>query len=346
MRMDVAKTPSRASVSGRIGLVGALALAWGAPAPANGADDDGGDEPDATASSDLRTELAWARAGWGDDLRGVHFHAPVAKLRAWVPPGRTIQVYVYTPEHACQRVELSRDGETDEGPEGAPAVRRHRLVGKVNFESRIDEDGTRLRTFSPLSVGALLSAEDGGSAEARGPDGRWQAHSSWGFGGETVFGALSSVDGDVARFGGDPVELHARCDGPFDWLPCTSGGERPCDSCQRLHVMTVPLHSLFGSSHHFDRPVTCQEKCPPPRAPPAQARLDALFGRATPWVPSRRPIAEIPAIYRSRSRSRSRALARAACLAVHFPVRCPPGAMAGSGASARCRSSGRGPARW
>src|SRR3569623_2837226 len=53
-------------------------------------------------------EIAWARARWPDELKGLHLHAPLRKLLAWLPRSGAMSVYLYAGDFACRRDTLSR----------------------------------------------------------------------------------------------------------------------------------------------------------------------------------------------------------------------------------------------
>src|SRR5215831_4835896 len=56
----------------------------------------------------LKREVAWARAKWRADLKGVHFESPTAKLLAWAPPGGEVKVWLFTDNDACTPTQLQR----------------------------------------------------------------------------------------------------------------------------------------------------------------------------------------------------------------------------------------------
>jgi hypothetical protein len=123
------------------------------------------DEP-SKGHYDLSAEIAWARKRWPDDFKGLHFHSPLAKLLAWVPPGRTVPAFLFTNRefsdtHACRRVELSR-GVTESG-ELLPS-----LEAKINDRATI-EDGTKTRAFTILRVGRWLVQPEYGATYSESP---------------------------------------------------------------------------------------------------------------------------------------------------------------------------------
>ena len=250
---------------------------------------------EAQEKANLNGEIAWARTTWTGELRGVHFKSPLASLLAWVPAGRAVQAYIWTEDHACQRVELFRD--TDGDDEAPPTLR-----GKTNFSFSTD-GGKARRSFNYITVGQLLNSEDCCYAsELRGPDGRWHEDSSGGIGlPDTTYGALSYADDHVARFGGEPIVINAICDGPIEWLPCASGGERPCNRCQNISITLTEGGPLDGYGRDFGgRRITCREPCPRYVESATMARLNELLPRVAPWRPRRRPISRIPSLHRSR----------------------------------------------
>ncbi len=261
---------------------------------AHAEDPEDGPEP----SYDLKGEIAWARATWPDEMKGLRFKTPVAKLFRWVTPGRSIVAYVHTGEDACKRVEVSYYVDDETGESSEPPI----LNGKLNFKGEV-ENGKKLRAFDLLWIGERLEKSDDWQNEVQDEHGRWRPNSSGGYGLEgTMYGVLSYVDDRIALFGGDPVEIHEYCLGPFDWLPCASGGERPCDRCEQMSVTLTGEHATFGYRHvpHDGRPITCDERCPTYPESPLLRRLQELRGHVRAWRPSAIPRAAIPSLYRFR----------------------------------------------
>lgn len=253
-------------------------------------------EAPAPASRDLQAEIAWARATWPDDFQGVHFHAPLQKLRAWVAHG-PIPVYLFTQDAACRAATLTPHGDPGTG-NGGPQPLTARLVGPARIE-----DGRAIRDVTEVVVDRELSQEDGSAHEARDQDGHWRLVDSSGYGvPPTVYGALSSVDDRVARWGGQRLIIRPVCSGPVEWLACAGGGQRPCVRCETVSVMIVGPLALAGRSiSHGDRPVTCHDPCPRYPESPSVARLLALSARADLWRPLNDPPATVPSLYRSRA---------------------------------------------
>ena len=238
---------------------------------------------------DLAAEIAWARTRWPDELQGVHFHVPIARLVEWVPRGRKLTGFVYTPDHACLPVELRRD-------EDRPLLEA-RIVTR-----RWSEQGRPRRELTVAWAGEELEWEDSDSeVEVRAPNGAWRMESSSGYGTSTNFGALSSVEEGVARFDGDALRINAYCDGPVEWLACPGGGEHPCERCDAIGVRLTSRTAVWGRSRHQgDRPVACHEACPRYPENPDRSRIEALAGRVSPWRLERRSPSQSAALYRSR----------------------------------------------
>jgi hypothetical protein len=258
---------------------------------------------------DLWSEIAWARATWRDELKGLHFHGPLANLLAWAPRRGSVAVFLYTEDFACRRATLTRAeppeiAEDNRDAENHGDVQRGwpALILKINHRSRIDEEGDRVREVTFIEVGLRLSREDETTTEARGADGRWKPWSSAGYGFEPiVYGALSSVDDRVARWDGDPMELYTYCRGPVEWLACPGGGERPCERCEEVSLRVGAPLSLGGRSRNYGkRPITCHDRCPDYPRSPDIARLHQLEARVQVWRPRKAPIARVPSLYRSR----------------------------------------------
>jgi len=182
---------------------------------------------------DLEAEIAWARATWPDRFEGLHFHAPLAKLRAWVAHG-PIPVFVFNDEFACQAATLF-----------PYEAWRHEDVEPDEVQPRVDE-GRTVRDVRYVTVDFELSREDSSELEVKGQDGRWHYGGGSGYGFTMTYGALSFVDDHVARWGGDAQVIRPYCSGPVEWLACESGGERPCVRCEEVTPMVVSPGSLYG----------------------------------------------------------------------------------------------------
>jgi hypothetical protein len=160
------------------------------------------DEPPKTRH-EIEAEIAWARGTWPNDLKGLHFHAPLAKLLAWAPRKGEVPAFLYTADHACRRLELSRDEPDQPDPEAPPE-----LIGQINGpvgHKRIgSSDGRPTREVWYISIGQTLSHDNGSIYwEAQDENGVWQlAFDGGGWLEPTVYGALTSVDNRVARFAG------------------------------------------------------------------------------------------------------------------------------------------------
>jgi hypothetical protein len=243
---------------------------------------------------DLDAEIAWARATWPGSFDDVHFHAPLAKLRAWVARG-PVPVYIFTDEFACRAATLL-PYEARLGDDAEPRPMAATIVGR----SRVD-DGRTVREINYVTVDFELSSEDGSATEARGEDGLWHLIASQGYGIQTTYGALSSVDARVARWGGSTQTIRPYCSGPVEWLACEGGGERPCVRCEEVRVMIVGPLSLSGYSiSHGSRPVTCHDACPKYPESPSIKRLRVLSARSSLWVAEDRPLSAVPSLYKSR----------------------------------------------
>jgi hypothetical protein len=251
-------------------------------------------EAPAPAPPDLDAEIAWARATWPGSFEGVHFRAPLAKLRAWVARG-PVPVYVFTDQFACRAATLfPHEERPGDDAEARP------MAAKIVERSRVEE-GRTVRDIRYVTVDFELSSEDGSATEARDEDGLWHLIASQGYGIQTSYGALSSVDARVARWGGSAQIIRPDCSGPVEWLACAGGGERPCVRCEEVRVMIAGAPSLarYGISHG-SRPVTCHDACPPYPESPSIKRLRVLSARSSLWVAENRPLSAVPSLYKSR----------------------------------------------
>lgn len=252
----------------------------------------------------LADEIRWARATWPGDLAGVRFTSLLPRLLGWVPPGGEVETFLFAPGHACSRVLLSR-------PRDEPGY----LHGKIIIREQQDRKrpARQCGHFS-ISEGGALNVETGGSQERQRKDGRWVESSGWGVGdGGTDVGFLSDVADDVARFAGEPLRIEGWCSGPWKWLACEGGGERPCAGCEDVVVAAVPLVGGvgFASEPPAGRPSTCSDSCPHRSPSAALQRLRALAERVHPWRAQPLPPAATPSLHRTRE----------ACIATHLRAR-------------------------
>jgi hypothetical protein len=247
-------------------------------------------------SYDLEAEIAWACSTWPQAFEGVHFYSPVAKLMAWVPSGRTIRVYAYSPTDNCRLVELARDSKADSNSSAAT-----NLTGKTGFRFG-KHDGRRTRTFGTVLIGReFVNQRCCSGEEELGSDGRWhESMSSATPDVGEIYGVLSYADHRVALFDGEPLFINGTCEGPFDWIPCAHGGERPCNRCENLSVMLTEGGRLFADLPNFGgRRVTCNDRCPNYPDSPVRARLHVLEQRISVWRPRGEPVAKTPSLYKS-----------------------------------------------
>jgi hypothetical protein len=259
----------------------------------------------APAPPNLEAEIAWARASWPADFVGLHFHAPLAKLRAWVARG-SVPVYLFNDDFACRAATLS-PYEAWRGDVEAPdrkdvdASAPRPMTAKIVGRSRV-EDGRTLREVRYVTVDLELSAEDGSAHEVRGQDGRWRLADSSGYGvPPTIYGALSSADDRVARWGGETQVIRPYCGGPVEWLACEGGGERQCVRCEQVAVMIVSPRSFSGHSFsRGSRAETCHDPCPRYPESASIERLHALSARVSLWRAQKQPLAAVPSLYKSR----------------------------------------------
>ncbi len=265
---------------------------------------DAGASAPAAAAPDIEAEIAWARANWPGTFDGLHFHAPLAKLRAWVARG-PVPVYLFNDDFACRAATLFPYGALGDDEARArqddDASAPRPMTAKIVGRSRI-EDGRTLREVTYVTVDQELSKEDGSAHEARGEDGRWRLTDGGGYGvPPTIYGALSSVDDRVARWDGVTQAIRPYCSGPVEWLACAAGGERPCVRCEKVSAMIVGPGSLAGHSvSHGNRPVTCHDPCPKYLESPSIKRLRTLSARVSLWSAQKQPLAAVPSLYKSR----------------------------------------------
>jgi hypothetical protein len=245
---------------------------------------------------DIDGEIAWARANWPGAFDGLHFHAPLAKLRAWVARGPVL-VYFSNEDSACVAATLFPP-EPPRGDGAEPGEMTAKFVGRTRVE-----DGRSVRDVMYATVGFYLSSEADSFTEARGKDGQWRLASSLesGFPPKS-YGVLSSVDDRVARWGGKAQVIQPYCSGPVEWLACADGGERPCVRCEEVSPGIGSAGSEYlRSVSDGSRPVTCHDPCPQYPESPSIQRLRVLLARTWLWRAQKQRLASIPSIYKSRA---------------------------------------------
>jgi len=289
------------------------------PSPASTAAPVASGVPDAAAPAppDVESEIRWARENHADDLKAVHFGSLASRLEEWAPEQGEIEAYLSTDLGTCKKILLSRPVppppepksssvriiETEPDPESA-----HRLVGKIELKET-GKGKARRRSYRLAYFGYSFERTEDGDIEVL-EGGHWvPAPGPRGSTGDPpkYQGTLSYVDSEVAVYGGVPVLASTVCAGPMRDLPCTAGGTRRCDACERSRIEIVendPTVRLLGSSPtHGARPAVpgeCREPCPK-LEPPDAKRVSALFARTLEWTVAERD-GPAPALYKSRKR--------------------------------------------
>jgi hypothetical protein len=77
---------------------------------------------------------------------------------------------------------------------------------------------------------------------------------------------LSFIDNARAIYAGNPLVIQGECAGPRDWLPCTRGGERRCDTCKVVSLEievagSNPNQAVWVETDEGHHP-RCDEPCP------------------------------------------------------------------------------------
>ena len=266
---------------------------------------------------DVKREIAWARSMWPADLKGIQFQSPTAKLLDWAPPGGSVQVWLFSQDHACTEMTLRRA----RLPKPTPAGDTEVLVGKHFAGDRAP--GTTSRMYKVTSVGFLFAETDDYCTEdivSEAPLG------CGGVGREgPTYGALSEADQQRALFDGEPMGLDPECAGPVQWLKCESGGQRPCLGCRKVAINpSEASDSSYGDYRGVAIPdaarrrATCNEACPPQSSSPTLTRLEELERRTHVWRRRNLPLAEVPSLHRT----------LAGCMRTHFPSGVPSSATA------------------
>jgi len=269
-------------------------------------------EAGASEAQELEREIAWARSQWPTELSGVQFHSLAPKLYAWVPRGAEVRAYLLGANWRCTPVDLSYF-EHESGPEdgaGEPRgnERQPVLIGRIITSER-NKGGARERLITHAEFGPQLTLYSGGGVERLDSSGKWveQGLSSGAGDPPDNLGVLSSVDDQVARFGGRYVTPLTSCDGPYERIACRGGGEQSCDRCERLSVRVEYGRPGFATLVGLGSlgPNPCPSECPS-HAPPR--RLEDLFKKARAWklleaddFPNSDP-SSAPRLYRASSR--------------------------------------------
>jgi hypothetical protein len=241
-------------------LAGCLVLVLATDAHAQDAGASPGHRVRAKGAHDARAELAWARGEWPDELDKAQLAYRSRRLLSWVPEGKTVKAYIFTEYYDCAPVELSRCERKGCGY----------LVGRVFPEEPVREDGRVMRLVYTIALDDRISDEhDCVTFERRGKGGRWHEDSNncMCTGHHPPEPVLSFVDGSKAIYGGEPLVIEGVCAGPKEWLSCTHGGERPCDTCKEVALevevdgATPALTVTVGekADEHRQR---CNEPCP------------------------------------------------------------------------------------
>ena len=292
-----------------------LSLPEAAPAPAVEKEDSVPErEAESGPSRELLAEVEWLRSTWPTETQEVRFEPLVPALLRWVPRGQEVRAHVYSHNHDCAPVILTRgEDEWESYVAENPDSRDDEpwppeLTGRV-LESEQVQGGVPHRSYTSVHFGATFHEETGGGTEAQQPDGSWKEVSGYGAGdGGVPHGALVSVDEEVARFGGVSVVFEGKCDGPWEWLPCSTGGERPCNACRRIGILEYHPNVMGGgyprmTPRYSHRRPTCSERCPG-RSHPDMKRVRDLMAQVQFWRDGDEPVAERPSLYRSETRCR------------------------------------------
>jgi hypothetical protein len=263
----------------------------------------------------VKREIAWARSVWQADLKNVQFQSPTTRLLDWAPPGGSVKVWLLSENYRCTEIELHRVALATPTSAGDTEV----LIGK-HFVADANLGATS-RTYTVVSLGFLFAEtddycrEDIASGTPLGCGGMGREGQS--------LGALSDIDGESARFAGEPISLDPECAGPVKWLKCESGGKRPCVACQKVALNPIEMDdSSYGDyrggwiTDSDRRRATCSEACPDPSPGPTLTRIEELERRTHVWRPRTVPAAEVPTVHRT----------LAGCMGAHSPKEASPAA--------------------
>ena len=239
----------------------------------------------------LEDEIRWARSIWPEEFAEARFTLLLPKLLSWVRPGEETLAYLFADGYPCSGAVLSREARYPEDLE-VHVIQSREMV-----------DGRLVRKYKDVGVSrhGLLTEWCGGGSDVLRADGHWEHLSGWGCGdGGRDLGFLSHVESKVARFSGTLLRVETWCDGPTRWLPCASGGERPCLLCDDIGIGLVGYRDGFGRGRlPGRRAVTCDDPCPNVNSSQKLERIRALAERVTPWKVSPLTPAATPSLYRS-----------------------------------------------
>jgi len=252
---------------------------------------------------------------WPTETAGLYAASLAPKLQRWIPSGQELRAFVYTRDHACLPILLARnDDERDRQPADSPGALDAEpappgLSGAI-IQSQGVSGGTPRRLCQGVWLGETFEADVNTYFQDQQADGSWRDSPGLSAIGDPPinYGAPVHVDDDVVRFGGEIVTAGAECAGPEEWLPCRTGGERPCDLCQNVELW---FHNVFAVGERLrlnsippERRPTCSEPCPP-RSNPDLERIRSQGPMVRFWRWGDVPAAERPGLYRELSDCRN-----------------------------------------
>jgi hypothetical protein len=202
------------------------------------------------AVGDWQAELAWARSRF-PELADYQLPLDPAQLLGWVPVGQEVSLFLSLDQYRCKPVVASRSDAVDE------------LIRLKIFDMPKLKHGKKVRSYASATAGRWLHIGFGGGEQTQDVGGGWSDTSGWGSSGGGASAALSSVEGDAARFDAEPVRVETSC-GPIEQLSCSDGGTRPCNRCSEVKIeyFPLPLHGGSVSRGIGVQPSTCKEPCP------------------------------------------------------------------------------------
>lgn len=197
-------------------------------------------------ATDWNAELEWARGKY-PVLASFKQETPVKALLEWVPTDKSVPLFVSLRTLKCRPVQATR--KADEQMLSLEVITKEGVKG-----------GVKTQEYTDAQAGELMRYGFGGGTRRIKADGTVEEAGAWGASDTGNEGILSSVEGDVARFDGEPVKAIASC-GPLEKLPCGDSGTHECNRCTQVNIDYQPIVMGRGVAAGVKLD-TCKESCP------------------------------------------------------------------------------------
>lgn len=217
----------------------------------------------APPAPDWNAELEWARSQY-PALKGYELEVPVKALLEWVPPDKTVPLFVRLRKLECKPASATRKAD------------------ESHIElTVITKDAGKIREYTNGQAGEVLRYGFGGGTQKVNADGTTEETAGWGASDTGNEGILSSVEGNVARFDAEAVKAVASC-GPIEKLPCGDSGTHDCNRCTQVTIDYQPR--VLGMGRAMGATIdSCRESCPKADNPSFDRLVRVLAEKDTGW---------------------------------------------------------------